>query len=765
FLSFSNISCSLNNSSKVHPHSQLPFSFTLKNNSRTSAGVYTNDNVLIRTLWNNKYYDAGTYHESWDGNDDEGKSVQKGNYSVHLLSNNVSYTWEGVIGNTSDSFSGSTVYHGMDFINSMAIAGNNIYMAIGYNEGHSCFIKSNLKDIGKKEFILPSIGNQSSNFVVTDGKNVYWACTDPYTKPHGTLQFVFATSVENDNEINFNNGTSIKLVYGRKMLSCIDVLNNESSLISGLAVQKSGNYLFISHKLLNEVHVVNKNTGELIRTISMASPGASTIDGNNHLWIISNGTVKSFEIFDNGNISDEKQSLTGLSNPLALAFDINNKSILICDGGKSQQVKAYNISNGKLEWAFGKEGGYEKEAGVRNDKFFFADSKLSAKAFICFQGDGSFWVGDVGNNRAQHYDSERNFIERIMYLPRSYNAGADQNNPTRVFNEYLEFKIDYSKPLDNGKNKSWELVNNWRGATVDSSYLNPGSGSQLFENVETLNNGHTYSVIRGGNKIFVVELVNGGTLRFTGINFPTKGHPLIYKDGSIREFLANNAGKEIQWQIRSLKGFDEQNNPIWSQPSILASVSNIKGSDPVNWFNTRPAEMTDNEILITFDKNLPSKGLGELYHLGGVKKGDTKYSFKTARVTDLNYKGDYPENGDFDIGNKVRNPGSDVAVIGNNIFWGYHGEFWKNSQANKWQHVYPDGLLIGVFGVTGKDSKEEAASMMAGNSFAFQVVQYKNDIYLYHCDESYHSGIHRWKISNLTSIHEDIIPIHLTSSN
>jgi hypothetical protein len=32
---------------------------------------------------------------------------------------------------------------------------------------------------------------------------------------------------------------------------------------------------------------------------------------------------------------------------------------------------------------------------------------------------------------------------------------------------------------------------------------------------------------------------------------------------------------------------------------------------------------------------------------------------------------------------------------------GYHGEFWKHTQTNKWQHVYGDGLLVGVFGVTG----------------------------------------------------------------
>ena len=53
---------------------------------------------------------------------------------------------------------------------------------------------------------------------------------------------------------------------------------------------------------------------------------------------------------------------------------------------------------------------------------------------------------------------------------------------------------------------------------------------------------------------------------------------------------------------------------------------------------------------------------------------------------------------------------------------------------------------------------------MAGNALSASVVEVGGDLYLYHCDESHHGGVHRWKISGLTSIREQVIPITLQAS-
>src|SRR5215213_10158562 len=89
----------------------ISFSFILSTSSNTSAGVFKPDGTLIKTLWSGVSYSAGFHSGSWDGKDDYGNYVADDNYQVKVLSNNVNYQWEGVVGNTSQNFSGNSVYH------------------------------------------------------------------------------------------------------------------------------------------------------------------------------------------------------------------------------------------------------------------------------------------------------------------------------------------------------------------------------------------------------------------------------------------------------------------------------------------------------------------------------------------------------------------------------------------------------------------------------------------------------------------------------
>jgi len=43
-----------------------------------------------------------------------------------------------------------------------------------------------------------------------------------------------------------------------------------------------------------------------------------------------------------------------------------------------------------------------------------------------------------------HFDGNRNYLEQIMYQPVSYCSSIDKNNPSRVFNGFLEFNVDYT---------------------------------------------------------------------------------------------------------------------------------------------------------------------------------------------------------------------------------------------------------------------------------------------------------------------------------
>ena len=113
----------------------VPFTFKLTTASKTSAGVYKKDGTLVRTLWGGVSYPSGTHTKTWDRKDDYGRLITDTGLIVKVLSNNVNYLWEGVIGNTSDSTHGISVIHSYYRMEAMVIEGNSAYLGTGYSEG------------------------------------------------------------------------------------------------------------------------------------------------------------------------------------------------------------------------------------------------------------------------------------------------------------------------------------------------------------------------------------------------------------------------------------------------------------------------------------------------------------------------------------------------------------------------------------------------------------------------------------------------------
>ena len=745
------------------------FSFSLSNSARTSAGVFLSDGTLVRTLWSNKTYSAGSHVELWDGmTDDSTHASASQTYQIKVLSNNVQYTWEGVIGNTSDSLTGSTVLRAFDGIYGMAFAGGNVYYCTDYNEAWTANFKAALSSVQQKIHILETNQtSQQTDYVVTDGTYVYWGGCDAWSKAY---TFVFATKVSNDTEATFTNGVSYKTAIGRTYKSAIDTVYkpngtpvtifNALSTITGMAVQKTGSYLFISRSQMNRVDVVNKTTGALVQKMSVQSPGELTIDGNDNLWMVSNNTVKKYSVNSNGTLSSAVLTLSGLLSPLSLSVSPDNTTLLVADGGTSQQIKAYSNSNGTSSWTLGRSGGYQSDPAVYNDKFYFVDRLIDTtnnastfRAFVSFQPDGSFWVGDGGNYRAQHFSANKTFINNMMYLNHTYSCAGDPVNTSRVFNNFLEFKVDYSKPLASN-NGSWILAKNWRdGIPQGYSY-----DKKVFNSMVTLSNGKTYAFltnIANNSTSDLFELPATGNIRFTGIQL-LKGVYKICTDGSLKSFNHGAVGTTATWSSQALNGFDASNNPVWSSVNTIASIATTSGGDPIDYNGGTPGNTTTSGMLVSFDNGLNLNGHGTNYHLGVIKLGsatNNKFLWKTSQITTTNYEGDFPDNGGFDVGNNVNYGGADVWAIDNNIFWNYHGESWKNSQTNKWNQYSDIGLSIGQFGVVTDDYlNQEAFPMGAGNVFTGVFAKDNGNYYLYHNDESVHGGLHRWKITGLNTI-------------
>ncbi|MDO9372914.1 MAG: tandem-95 repeat protein, partial [Ferruginibacter sp.] len=741
------------------------FTFNLPVASTTSAGVYKTDGTLIRTLWSNEKLSGGSHSKSWDGNTDAGiKASSLLSYQVKVVSHNISYSWQGTIGNNSDSLTGAAKHRGYyRCMSGLAFGPTYGYFCMGYSEGTPSLAKFNIANPRVKIPIYGNINTGDINYVTTDGNYVYWGGFDPNA---AIGSFVFATRVADDTEVKFTAGSIFNSTFGRDYPYAISIMSQSNALISGMAVQKTGNYLFVARAGINQVQVINKATGSVIHSLSYNSPKGLSTDGRDDLWMITGkDSVMKYTVNVDGTLSSPVLKLFGVEEPLSTQVSPDGTQVSVTDGGQSQQVKSYNNVTGSAIKTMGTVGGYLQSPAVADNKFYFSDvngtgtGQYTKTAFIAYQADGSFWVNDPGNSRVQHFTQAGAYSDYLMWLGSTYFVGVDKNNINRVFSDFLEFEIDYNVQKLTGKT-GWKLKNNW-GASVNSVTYH-----RFPKHITTLSNGRTYGLIRKTNDWEVIEFPAEGKIRFTGIIFLglTK---LLCSDGSLQDYTL--VGTKATYRRYPLIGFTSAGNPQWSTvPELLATapIDNIEGN-PVNFPNSQVFSTTTNKIALYNHKawaNNAGPVFSTGYHMGIMEKGaDDKWLVKSEKSTHRNYQGEYPQPGFFDCGNMVNDfAGSNLNIIDRQIITGYHGEFWKNGQTNKYNHYFDNGLPLGQFGTTRYDigAHIPAAPMMAGNALSPTLVKDAvGDLYLWHGDESDHSAIHRWKITNVSSVLEQILNV------
>jgi hypothetical protein len=752
------------------------FSFTLDEPCKTSAGIYTTNGVLVRTLWSKvRYYAAGNYTTNWDGNDNNGNPVPAGTYVVKVLQNNVEYVWDGAVGNTSTAMSGPTVHSGFYPIQDMSFSGTNGFYLSGYNEGKYDFRNFWTTDPQQVQMAWtwvynPTLSSAPANITdlnwnctTADSNRVYLSCSGSYNT-NGVLinpGCVISCYVSNNAAAAFTDGEPI--INGTGTGSYISYQNGifigTQAGLSGMAVQINSNLLAVAVAPDNKIYLIDKTIGSPIGSISVNDPGRMSFSKNGNLWVTTSNAVICYSNM-NGTPTVAATITTGLVEPLAVAANSTNPDlVLVADGGSSQQIKAFD-TNGDFLWTYGLAGGYMTNGpSVNTNKFcFYSDTGNSSGggSFITFAADGTFWVGDYGDHRVMHFSVPGNYIEQIMYQPFSYATAVDPNNPSRVFNQFLEFSVDYTKPPQ----QSWTLVNNW-GANLPPRYFNAPSVVFGLLDVTTFTNGLTYGLVCNTNtspqisidEYEICQLTTKG-LQFTGnrpayTNYLTEGDGNIWvsigPDGSIRKTVQNSA----TWYEPILSGFDASNNPIYGSDFLLASAPNGT-NDPVprnGSFGNINAPITTNNILISFDQSLNNG-----YHLGGIKLGTTNWLWEASLAGDLNGLGNY------EIDNSLIYAGNTEDAAGRNIIYGYNGEFFRGqSEAGQHMHFYDDGLFVGQFGEAdnGYSASEGAVPGFAGNAHCATVRETTNgQYYVWDNDESDH-GPQRWCLVNTANIREE----------
>jgi hypothetical protein len=164
--------------------------------------------------------------------------------------------------------------------------------------------------------------------------------------------------------------------------------------------------------------------------------------------------------------------------------------------------------------------------------------------------DGGLWVADNGNRRLMRFNATTGLLvgTPLQYAPSSYSATVSYSDPTRLFSNFLEYKINYSVPLSDPT--AWELVNNWAAGTGRSpidGFSGPESVVDIkdsagvprtfaYINPRPLKTAHATSSLQAGQQL--VELVSGKGMmpvlnqsqfcNHTQLNFK------LERDGSLR---------------------------------------------------------------------------------------------------------------------------------------------------------------------------------------------------------------------------------------
>lgn len=773
---------------------QTTINFTLARNSSTSAGVFSPDGALVRTLWRGVDYTAGPHQVIWDGFDDDGSVVATGSYQVKVLTHNVRYVWEGVVGNTSASFT-RDVWRSILGMYDVAFAGTDGFVTLGYNEGQPGMKRFDIKMPQIPVDALYADRNSAWTAVATDGIN-YYAASNNSGWDADNSSYVSTMQVTTGYEVALPGGQNVQFQGSNIYHGVVDLTQQKGQrndafarqqFITGLSVQKNGNILAVAHGQLGTVRLFDKTSGTALGSVAVSRPGRMSFSPNGDLWVVSAGGVTRYH-----NISTAPQApnfqlqnnLAGIENALGVAADpTNDDLVLVADGGRSQQVKAYS-SAGVPQWTYGQAGGYATNGpDVTADKFFFVDQDPlnfgvtdrdpagTETAFVAFAADGTFWLGDRGNCRMLHFSAKRAYLEQVAYIPNKHYTTVDPSNPTRVFSDWLEFKVDNTQALQPGDPSAagtggWKLVKNW-AAGLDWKRFAP------FNTVVTLSNGRTYGQIADGNtsspkQLAIVELPATGPLRLTGTQVSDwydggKAHNL-YANGDLRYWdVGLVVNDNIQKGYRCpLTGFDAAGNPRWGAAELLGLAPVVStdfqhSEDPVAnfaWGMTNRLPITESGVLVSFNPQANHTN-GPSMHLGGIKLNSGSWLWNASpgqKITAPDGKGTFP-----DVDAYGGHNGVSVFAEDRNVVYGYDGQY--GSFSSQWMHYYDDGLFIGQFGQTNDNStqfndRRAAVAGFANNIATMFMAKAGKSLYMYCVDESMHAGLHRWRIDGSNEIRE-----------
>lgn len=741
-----------------------PIVFTLDAEAGTSAGVYTPDGTLVRTLWRGERRAAGRHAVAWDLNDDAGRPVGAGRYEVRVLVHDVRYVWEGVVGNTSAHAPWTEVFRSYEVPKSMLAGSAGMILAAGYNEGQDLFLGFEWAAPQRNRSPLRRVDPFASAVLVAgDGQRVYWASGGGFEK----TSFIGAFDAASGAQAPFTQGAPLCLARNPANGQCwapqdyrgVIGVRPADERPSGLAVQAGGPVLAVAWPTDGRVALFDKTSGRTLGGFpaalrsGAANQIAMTAAGD--LWVLdATGATRWTELAGTPRAAAR---IDGLVRPLAVATDPRDDDrVWIADGGSSQQLKRFDRA-GVARQVVGQPGGQLERSAVVDDRFCFFTSHKREETALAVAPDGQLWALDTCNLRLVRVAADGTPVPLIAWRPTSYLAAVDPGAPQRVFSNFIEYAVDPALAPD--QPGAWRVLRNWLTA-LPPELRQPEAQNAYWGGwrvVRTLANGRTYAVAPGGGRLQLVELQADGRVRLIGA-LPAAAaggtEPQLYENGELGDAVTE--GGVLRVRRRALAGFDAAGNPRWDAPRTLATAAVVAGTPvpaPGTFAGIHPQAfpVTASGRVLLFD---PGVDGNEGFHLGAMAVGGSRWQWMASPTGALDGRGAFQTKA---VDGSIHYGGNQVMVNGRSVLYGYHGEFYRDlsngavGQANQFMHFDEDGLFIGQFGI----SSTRGAAIepgRAGNAFSPALVTHAGRTYLYHNDESVFGGVQRWRIDGLDTV-------------
>jgi len=789
-----------------------PLSVTFPFPVSSSLGVYVSSTgEKVSKVWDGIEKPAGTLSlaNAWDGKDDAGAIVEllpsQLEYRLSYRDASKKPVWEGVVGNTSDSFT-ANVWRSLVVMYDLAISPNGkLFATLNYNEGIAGLMYSPPGTFQAPRAVKPAHQQDAFSKARATDKYLY-AATNNSGWDNNQSCFVVRFDAVTGAQVPWPQGTTLStsgnaqtytgVLSARQTANVITQMPGESTeayeqrffdawllnRVTGVAITAS--YIAVAHQGQNVVEVFDITSGALLGTLPTPSPGNVAFATNGDLWVITGTQVKRFG-YDGANSFTEKLTLSGLTTPIALDAHPNLDVVLVADYA-THNTKAFNGA-GVLQWIHLQAGGYPAlgPAASTDKAWFEIQDQLSHGAkdrdrygspytFVKWAPDGTFWILDTAHKRALRYSADRVFLEHIMYLPDQLFIAGDQNDGTCIVSNNMEFKVSLGplKPGDQTKlpaaERTWEFVRSWNAGLDRSRY------GELI-NIATLSNGRRYGQVpektNKGKTMWLCELPADGSPLYVfadgeAPNYGDGNYSMdLQGDGVLRGWAFNFNTKTFRVREQAITGFVTQGKyerPVRG-PITFGSqdINTTFGAGTQPYPNkTQIGQMRAQKLLtgdfVTYKarkEGLPSFHLGVIPAVGTTWKSQFYPEYNAASP---NPQGTYSnENafGGYD--------GANSFVVGNRISVLFNSQ--NAGSGCTFDDFDEDGLLGNRYGLQNRFSGFDGTNAPAGlagncvDMYAVRASATSNHVYT--VDEAVHAGLHRWRVpTEFTKVTIPLVP-------